>query len=377
MFLILVLASFWILPAKAQVDPSAAALLGSSKSVPNAGLRSGRYETAGAVVPEETPVVPKHPVALKKSESSPAVRKKTVRKTLPDPNGIPVAVIQPKIKRFTASAPEPAVPAEPKSAPAPAEKNEASPAVESSNDAETVADVSSPARVQIDLLTGLAHEDAQSNSVYRQFSLTSPVAGIGGTVWVSGRMGFAGHYQTTLSADVASATDANSRSPVTAEWSDLHWKFRKTFGSNDRDPELEYGLAYFENGLKAPSDDATRSSLKTSGFGLEANLKVHGSGSSTWMFGTAIYPRTRHSETPGASGLQSGSEPESSRLDFSFGSDFRLAAAQSIFWDLSMNLEKNQFGGSSNLNEPNGSPAKNVSVMTTTLFFHLGYRWGR
>lgn len=383
MFPLVLLVSFSIQFAQAQVDPSSVTLLGESKSTPSAGLQSGRYEAVGAEVePKEKPPSPRFEKSKPKTEvvsEAKVVAPKPARKVVPDANGIPTAVIQPKAHRWTASSEEVAKVESAK----PETKSDEKPGFEApvNENAPAVANEEEPkdsgAKVEIELLSGVAHEDAKSNTVYRNYSMTSPVAGFGGIVWVNEQMGFSGRYQTTLSADIGSATDGNSRVPVTAEWSELHWKFRRQFGEGLRAPTLEYGFLYFENSMKAPTDDPTRGSLKSSGFGADAKLLLPSSKTFSWIFGTAIYPRIRNAESPGASGFSAGSDPESSRFDFSWGADFRLASTNTVFWDLSLNLEKNQFGGTGNLNEPSGTPAQNVSILTSTVFFHLGYRWGR
>ena len=386
----------------AQLDPSSAVLLGSSSAGQvSAGLQSGRYQQSASSVGKIEPAMKIAAKPKKKVE-----RTVQAAEPLPANDSIPIAVIQPKHRKLAAVPVLPDPPATPGPVTALAgpavtsdpavTPEEPIPAIPSWSDqvaslwkgaplaqVESYKDLLHPDdsrlnRVEIEAGSGLLASEAKSNSAYRSFSFISPTLFAGGAFWITPFVGFEGRYTSSLTADVASSTDSLGRVPITQDWAELHLHFRRYFGVSRKANSLEYGLFYLSSDMKVPADDVSRVRLRTSGVGIEGKIRMPSAPSYTWIVGGSLMPRIGHSEVGSGLSLQSGSSPESSRFGVLVGGDFRLSRSNVLFWDLNLNYEKNQFGGTSNTNEPGSTAAAtNVSVLTTQTFLHLGYRWGQ
>ncbi|MBX2996270.1 MAG: hypothetical protein KF681_15700 [Bdellovibrionaceae bacterium] len=368
--------------ASAQVDLSTRVLVSPGKAAVTSGLESGRYQKQEAEIeinrePEAEAPAPKKIEIKAEAKSDPVDAASTISiqprpletpaPTLPSPTPTPV-VLQP-----TPALTEPSVVQQVESL----VKGEEIPQVELYRE-RVHPDDTRLNRVEIEIASGMGYLEAVSNSAYRSFASTSSLMSVGGSFWMTPFIGVSGRFQTALTADIPSAIDRSSRVVAHQDWSELELNFRKFFGLSRKANSIEYGLSYSSFDFKVPSDETSRVSLKSNGLGLKAMMSLPTAPSYTWRFGGSFYPRIQHSESATGLDLKSGSSPESSRVDLLLGGDFKLSRENALFWDLSFRFEKNQFSGSSNVDEPGTTaPAKNVSVQNSSLFLLLGYRWGQ
>jgi hypothetical protein len=231
-------------------------------------------------------------------------------------------------------------------------------------------------RVELEFFSGIENQNAQSNSAYRSYATTNPVMGYRVGFWLTPFVGIEGNLQQVMAGGIPSAADSNKRVAILEDQTRVGILGRKFFGYSRKSNYLTWGFQYWTDNLRVPSDETSRVSLKSTAWGFSALVSLPTAPSYTWNFGGSIYPRLQHSESASSLNLRSGGGPEASRVEMLVGGDFRLSRSNALGWSLSVAAEREQYSGSSSVAEPDGSTASSVSVMKTSTFVRLGYKFG-
>jgi hypothetical protein len=346
-----------------QVDSAALLLKKAGPVNPDEGVQSGRYQVrvpgkdeAPVIDEPATPIVPKKRKTRKTASESPVttVAPAPVKdEKTAEPLSAPSYVDQ--VKDLVAGRGEPLV----------AYKEQVHPDDVRLN------------RIEINIAPGILYYDSKSSFSYRNYRSYSPVAFAGGEIWWTPFIGLYGQYGLTSGADVVENGALNTRVSVTHELIEGGLDFRNFFGMSRKSNSITFGLHYLENKFSVPSDNLFRSRTKSSGVGFHFQGRFPVAPSYSWILGAKMEPRVSHVEYGTALNLQSGSSPESSRMTFIVGGEFKLSREHQMVWTLSGTLERNQFSGLANMVDPEtGITPQGTSVTQTMSLLTLGYRWG-
>lgn len=233
-------------------------------------------------------------------------------------------------------------------------------------------------QIEIDIMPGVVNNDSRADYSFRNYSTFSPAILFGAEFWMSPFLGVYGNYMTSLGADIVSNDGQNARVPAKHEWTELGVDIRKFFGMSRRANSIEFGINYSEYKFTLPGDEPNRVRLKTAGFAFHFSTRIPTAPTYAWNFGGTIAPRLAHSEVGTGIDLQSGSSPETSRVSFDIGGEFKMARQNQVIWKFNVGFEKNQYVGPANQVDPEtGITPSGVSVRNTFTGFSLGYRWGQ
>lgn len=232
-------------------------------------------------------------------------------------------------------------------------------------------------KLEINVSPGILYVESKSTYSFRDYTSFSPFARVGGEVWWTPFIGLFGNYGASVGADVIEDSSLQSRKAVNIEIIDGGIEFRKFFGLSRRSNSINVGAYYFEYKFGPKSDSTMRTRTKSNGLGIQFSARFPVAPSYAWIIGAKMAPRISHSEFGTTLGLQSGSDPESSRFALNVGGEFKLSRNHQLIWDLSSAIEKNQYSGMANTTDPKtGVMPSGVSVTNTISLFTLGYRWG-
>ena len=166
-------------------------------------------------------------------------------------------------------------------------------------------------------------------------------------------------------------------SPTKYEFVDLALNFRKFFGLSRKANSLETSILYSENKMNTPSDNNSRSKLKSQGVGVGLKARLPTSANYAWTIGGSFFPRVTHTEIETGRDMSSGDPSESTRLGLEVGGEIKFSRESQVVWGLSASAERNLFDGPAALADPStGSTPANVSVTNSFYILSLGYRWG-
>lgn len=233
-------------------------------------------------------------------------------------------------------------------------------------------------QIEISILPGVVGNDSKADYSFRDYSSFSPAVQFGAEFWMSPFLGAYGNYSTSLGADIVSNGTTNARTPAKHEWTEIGIDIRKFFGMSRRANSIEFGVNYSEYKFTVPGDEPNRVKLKTSGFGFHFSTRIPTAPTYAWILGGTIAPRLAHSEVGTGVNVQSGSTPETSRVGFDIGGEFKMARQNQMIWKLGYAFEKNQYVGPATQADPaTGITPSGVSVRNSFTTFSLGYRWGQ
>ena len=154
--------------------------------------------------------------------------------------------------------------------------------------------------------------------------------------------------------------------------------FRKYFGLSRKSNSIEAGIHLSDYKFTVPGDTVNRVGLHSSGLGLHLRTRIPTAPSYAWLLGGEFIPHLSHTETATNLNLQSGTNPQSSKIALNLGGELALSRQNQIVWNLSLGMEKDQFGGASSLPDPEtGVAPQGVSVTNSFTVFSFGYRWGQ
>lgn len=377
------------LQAHAQIDPSSALLLNSSRTTPvrESGIDSGRYTVRPSRA--DTPRREERPVRVRStnessaaasasataSSSTSATQTTTVEVDQTTANANPVAPseksegLEPNDVVLT-----PVVPnvAKPESTPAPAPTSASQPVVRSNPRIPyrqlTMLDLS--------VAPGYMYNDSTSSFTFRNYSLNSPVLSIDANVWFVPSFGLHAGFMGTSNAHVTDSLDHQRSVSVTEQWFLVGLRSRKFFGLTDLAPSLTFGIDYQEFQTRVPSDSLLRAKLSTTGPVLSMEAEIPSSATTSWILGATYAPKLKHKETSNDTDFRTGTGPGASSFGVSVGTRYRFDQTHSVFWKLSQSVEKNVFDGDTSIADPaSGQIQHGVSVTNTMTLFQLGYTW--
>ncbi len=232
--------------------------------------------------------------------------------------------------------------------------------------------------LSLDIRPSVIINESKSNYSYRDYKTVFSSIFVGGDVWFNRNLAVHGGMMFSLDADL-DGNDANkSKVPAKYEHLDLGLKYKRFFGEGVGSQSLEFSGLYLDHGLNISSGSLLRAQLKSRGLGLGVVTNFVTSEKFSWSLGAKIFPKIIHTESNDGVPMESGSDPESSRLEFNVGTEWALDGGNSLVFRLDYALEKNLFDGQPVSLDPNtGLTPKNVGVENSFLGFSLGYRWGR
>ncbi|MGZ3774207.1 MAG: hypothetical protein ACXWQ7_18970 [Bdellovibrio sp.] len=232
-------------------------------------------------------------------------------------------------------------------------------------------------RVELEVSPVIAYIDSQSNYSYRTYQSLFNGVKIKPDVWFTPRIGVTGQFMFSLGADVDLINSNRSRIPVKHEFVDLGLNFRTFFGVSRQSNSVELSILHSDAKMTVPSDNTSRSGLKSQGFGVGLKTRVPSSINYAWTMTGTFYPRLQHEESEAGALTKSGSSQESSRLGLEFGGEWKLSRENQILWNVGASVERNTFDGAAESADPHtGLIPSNVSVTKSLYLFSLGYRWG-
>lgn len=338
------------------------------------GISSGRYETKGSAYVEKDQLVGSSTEESKKKVDgtkveSPLITKnepnKTKKKSEAGKSSVVSNTVSLKAQRNVASDSSEVNPVE---LPVPVVFEE-SKKVERKN---------RPKILTLDIRPGVIINDSKSNYSYRDYKTVFSSIFVGGDVWFNKNLAVHGGMLFSLDADL-DGNDANkSKVPAKYEHLDLGFKYKRYFGEGVGSQSLEFSGLYLDHGLNISSGSLLRAQLKSRGLGLGVVTNFVTSEKFSWFLGAKIFPKITHTESNDGVPIESGSDPESSRLEFNLGTEWALDGGNSLVFRVDYALEKNLFDGQPLAVDPEtGLSPKNVGVENSFLGFSLGYRWGR
>lgn len=220
--------------------------------------------------------------------------------------------------------------------------------------------------------------ESKSNYSYRDYKTVFSAIFVGGDVWFNKNLAVHGGMLFSLDADLDGNDTNKSKVPAKYEHLDLGLKYRRFFGEGVGSQSLEFSGLYLDHGLNISTGSLLRAQLKSRGLGLGVVTNFVTSEKFSWSLGAKIFPKIVHTESNDGVPIESGSDPESSRLEFNIGTEWALDGGNSLIFRMDYALEKNLFDGQPVSVDPNtGLTPKNVGVENSFLGFSLGYRWGR
>jgi len=222
------------------------------------------------------------------------------------------------------------------------------------------------------------YNDSSSNYWYRKHIQSSPGFMVGADVWLSPKIGVNTTYQTTSGASIEAEPNSSSKVSTENDWFSAELKYRRTFGNSVASGGVILAAGYSEYEMSVASRAESRIALKSSGLKLRAEAIIPESKTYQWRLGVSFMPRLDHKEVKTNINVKSGQGNESSRLGLSLGGRFIYSSKHQVFWNLSHEIERNLYSGSSNLNDPRFdlAPVTGVEVTNSFTIFSIGYTWG-
>jgi hypothetical protein len=232
-------------------------------------------------------------------------------------------------------------------------------------------------RVEIEFSPAAVYNDSQSDFSFRDYQSYFNALKVASNVWFTPLIGVSGKIMFSFAGDLSANDGTDTRVAAKYEFVDLGVNFRKFFGLSRLSNSLETSILYSEHKMNTPSDNNSRSRLKSQGVGLGLKARMPTSASYAWTVGGSFYPRVKHSESATGRDMSSGDPSESTRLELELGGEIKFSRESQVVWELSASAERNLFDGSAALPDPGtGSTPSNVSVTNSLYMFSLGYRWG-
>lgn len=221
----------------------------------------------------------------------------------------------------------------------------------------------------------LFYQDSSSWYFFRRYFFFSQGFDLSVEMKVRDNLSIWGRYFSSLGADIYSQDE--NRVDITYQRIEGGIDFvRRNF--NGEGSNLSYGLYFLENRLRMPDDEEKRVGLRTLGLGAQLQVEIPQRKNKILKLGLQFAPSLDHSEKATSYlNLKSGTSVKTTEMSFNWGYRYKLSEKDSLFWNLKISSEKNNFVGVANQADPvKQKTPKNVSVTQTSTLFSIGYRWG-
>jgi hypothetical protein len=362
---------------EAQIDPSSAMLLNSSRTpVRDGGLDSGRYT-----------VKPKSEVFHSTTAHKVEVKNR-VEDVAPAPSPMPPS------ETAETDSTSSSVPVSPPTAATSQERpssqkvgpQQVSTSDEADDDEDTEIEEPVVAKIprderrftmlELSFAPGYLYNNSQSTFSPRNYFVNAPTMNVDASVWTSPNFGVHTNFNGSLNANVSDSSNNTRNASVSEQWFSAGARARSFFGDGPWAPTLQFGIDYREFEFRLPSDTLLRNKLTTTGLLILLDAEIPTRHFGSWILGGEFGPKLSHRESSNAIEFRSGDDPQTTSVGMHFGSKFRFDHTQSIFWKISYGIEKNLFSGTTTVNDPvTGLPQTNVSVTDSFSLFQLGYTW--
>ena len=335
-----------------QIDPSSALLLnsGAYSSKREGGIDTGRY----TVRPHEATTTKSAPRARAAAEDDDDESDAPAPRATPTPAPTPT----------------------PSPTPTPAPASTVAADAEAPNRFE-LKDDRRLTMLEIALAPGYLYKSSDSAYSPRRYVSASPSLAADAKVWLSPTFALRTAYLGSLGGNVSDSTDGSRNVAATHQWFWVGIRSRKFFGVTRLAPTLEFGVNYFEYDFRVPSDTRMHDRLHSSGVHLSLDAEVPSGPFRSWTLGFEFSPKVQHKETATASDYQSGGSVDANTIGVSMGSKIRFDHSSAMFWKVCYSIEKDVFGSTASLADPqSGVTPSGVSVTNAYTFLQLGYNWG-
>jgi hypothetical protein len=233
-------------------------------------------------------------------------------------------------------------------------------------------------RIESAFFSGVMSNESRSSYSYRSYSVSSPIFGFDGRLFLNPFLGLRASYLTTLAGDVDGGPTAGSRLPAKHENLELAIDMRRYFGLSRRAISIDYGFHFFNNTFSVSGDNTSRVGLRSSGLGFHFNSRFPVAPSFSWILGGKFAPRFSHQESMTGIALSSGDAQESSRFGIVVGGEFKFSRSSIFECKLSWTMDKHVYTGTaSHADQNTGQTPNGVGVVNNFGILSLGYRWGQ
>ena len=232
--------------------------------------------------------------------------------------------------------------------------------------------------LEFDLLPSVWSVQSQSNHSVRDYNAFSNAIAFSPRFALTPHLVLHLKYVGSFGASISANSGGSDSSKVKFENIDLGFRFKKYYGLSRKAMSFSYGIDFSENKTTPPSGDDHRWKLKTSGFQFVGEVRMPSTPQFSWVVGGSFAPRLNHSEQSTGIDSGSGDNPESNRIGFKIGGEYKMNRQDQIIWNLEHQVETNLFSGEAEATDPkSGLKPENVSVNHSQTIFSFGYRWGQ
>ena len=232
--------------------------------------------------------------------------------------------------------------------------------------------------LELDLLPSVWSVQSQSHYSIRDYNAFTNAIAIFPRFALTPHMVLQLKYIGSFGGSIAANSGGSDSSKVKFENIDLGFRFKKYYGLSRKAMSFSYGIDFTENKTTTPSGDDHRWRLKSSGFNFVGEVRMPSTPQFSWILGGSFAPRLNHGEQSTGIDSGSGDNPETNRIGFKLGGEYKMNRHDQIIWNIEHQVETNLFSGEAETDDPKGGlKPENVSVNHSQTIFSFGYRWGQ
>lgn len=232
--------------------------------------------------------------------------------------------------------------------------------------------------IELSFAPGYLYNNSDSSYSYRSYTSSTPTLTVDANVYLSGTFALHGAYTGTLSGHVSDANNGSKNVPASQEWFVAGFRWRKFFGVDVASPVLYFSVDYYDYQFRVPSDAVLREKLRSTGVRISLDAEIPANQRRSWTVGASLAPKLRHAELSTGVEFQSGGNVDANAVGLSLGGRVQFERSDAIFWKLSHTVEKDLFSGQASKADPqSGLTPQGVAVINSFTLFEIGYTWSR
>lgn len=198
-----------------------------------------------------------------------------------------------------------------------------------------------------------------------------------GEAWLTNQLGVSASFVSTFSTHVVDDPDGTVYTSAVKEWLTGGLVLRRNFFQPQKEATVRFGLDYLQSNFRASGSSLSRRDWITDGIRFNIDLEQKISSNHSLLFGLELSPVLKHRERGGNRDAGSGRGIDSNLMGLYLGHQVYLSERFAYFWKTSVRIERNQFSGWTESEDPfKETFLRNIPVEQTYFFLKTGLLWG-
>lgn len=222
------------------------------------------------------------------------------------------------------------------------------------------------------------YNHSQSNAFVRNYINSAPGAVLGVDLWLTPYLAGTVSYRFSVLDNVKDSPTADTFVQAEQNWTEFGLKWRRFYSEGADSASFAFTLKFIDHQFGVPATSNYRIKTRIKGPEVGFDLTVPSSKSFFWTAGVNFKPFLYQDEIVGNTDLRTGTGSQAVGVGASLGGEYRLSRKTRAFFNISAQLYRVQYTGTSSANDPvTGSTLTNAAVNDLYYFLDIGFKFGR